>query len=222
MLIEEGEYKTLVLPLFLAIIKSQKGNTMIEQHIRPKCQKYFDILGVHITKFPVTANQMTLCAFLFGVMSAVSIGYEYTYYALIFLWLSGLCDVLDGTIARLTNTSHPFGAYTDLIADRMVECGLMVGFAIRYPEHYMTYIFFLIALLFHFSTFVVAGSVFDNNGPKSMHHDRSIVERAEAFVVFSFMILYPQAIYYILMPFTIIVILSGCARFMRVKSACDE
>ena len=165
---------------------------------------------------------MTLCAFIFGVLSAFCIGYEYTSYALIFLWLSGLCDVLDGTIARLTNTTHPFGAYTDLIADRMVEAALMVGFAVRYPEHYLTYIFFLIALLFHFSTFVVSGLVFENKGPKSMHYDRSIVERAEAFVVFSFMMLYPQAIFYILMPFTVIIFISGCTRFIRVKNACDE
>ena len=195
---------------------------MLEQYIRPKCQKYFDILGYHITRFPVTANQMTACAFIFGVLSAISIWYGATLYALLFLWLSGLCDVLDGTIARLTNTTHPFGAYTDLIADRMVESALMIGFALRYPEHYMTYILFLVALLFHFSTFVVAGSVFKNDGPKSMHYDRRIVERAEAFVVFTFMILYQQASFYILMPFTILVIISGCARFIRVKNACQD
>ena len=195
---------------------------MIEHHIRPHCQKYFDILGIHITKFPITANQMTLCAFVCGILSAVCIGLEYTIPALLFLWLSGLCDVLDGTIARLTNSSHPFGAYTDLISDRMVEAALMVGFAVRYPEHSFTYIVFLVALLFHFSTFVVAGSVFNNNGPKSMHHDRSIVERGEAFIVFTFMILYPQAIFYILMPFNLIIFMSGLARFIRVKNACEE
>jgi len=189
---------------------------MIETHIRPSCQKYFDALGGYI---PVTANQMTLCAFLSGIASAVSIGFDYTLYALLFLWLSGLCDVLDGTIARLTGTSHPFGAYTDLIADRMVEAALMIGFAVKYPEHYFTYIVFLVALLFHFSTFVVAGSVFKNNGPKAMHHDRSIVERFEAFVIFSFMMLYPHAIFYILMPFNIVILISGCARFLRVKKA---
>ncbi len=191
---------------------------MLEHHIRPTCQKYFDVLGIHI---PLTANQMTLCALVSGILSAIFLGQGYMIIALAFLWLSGLCDVLDGTIARLTNTTHPFGAYTDLIADRMVESALMIGFALRYPENYLSYLLFMVALLFHFSTFVVAGSVFQNNGPKSMHHDRSIVERAEAFVVFSFMILYPQGIFYILMPFTVIVFISGCARFLRVKKACE-
>ncbi len=195
---------------------------MLEHHLRPKCQKYFDLLGIHITKFPVTANQMTLCALICGIVSAVFIAKGYTWPALAFLWLSGLCDVLDGTIARLTNTTHPFGAYTDLIADRMVESALMIGFALQYPEHYLGYLVFMVALLFHFSTFIVAGSVFKNNGPKSMHYDRSIVERAEAFVVFSFMMLYPQGIFYILTPFTVIVFMSGCARFMRVKEACSS
>ncbi len=195
---------------------------MIETHLRHKCQRYFDRVGHYLIKLPITANQVTLCAFVCGLLSAVFIAVGFTVCALIFLWISGICDVLDGTIARLTNSSHPFGAYTDLIADRMVECALILGFALRYPEHYLSYIIFLIALLFHFSTFVVAGSVFQNKGPKSIHYDRSIVERAEAFIVFSFMMLYPEAIFYLLVPFNLIIFVSGGARFMRVRKAYKE
>ncbi len=195
---------------------------MIDKHLRPTCQKYFDLLGRRIAQVPITPNQMTLCAFITGIMSAVAIGYGYTIIALCFLWLSGLCDVLDGTIARLTGLSHPFGAYTDLISDRMVESALMIGFSVQYPEHMFSYVLFMVALLLHFSTFVVAGSVFKNDGPKGMHYDRSIVERAEAFVVFSFMMLYPYAIFYILTPFTVVVVLSGLSRFLRVKKACAQ
>ena len=192
---------------------------MLEHHIRPACQKYFDLLAVRI---PITANQMTLCALIFGIVSAFLLAQGSMLTALVFLWLSGLCDVLDGTIARLTPAASPFGAYADLIADRMVESVLMIGFAIQYPDNSLSYLLFMVALLFHFSTFVVAGSVFRNKGPKSMHYDRSIVERAEAFVVFSSMMLYPQWLWYILTPFTVIVFLSGCARFLRVKNACVD
>lgn len=195
---------------------------MIEKHLRSFLQTYFDALGRKLAYLSVTPNQVTLSAFIFGIASALFLSLNYTFAALSFLWLSGLCDVLDGTLARLTNKAHPFGAYTDLISDRMVESALILGFALQYPQHYLAYILFLIVLLFHFSTFVVASSVFQNCGPKSIHYDRSIVERAEAFIVFSAMLLFPRAISLILTPFNVIIFLSACARFLRVKKACQK
>ncbi len=195
---------------------------MLEQLLRPMCQRYFDNLGGRLRSFSITPNQMTLCAFLTGIGAALSLSLSMNIVALCLLWLSGLCDVLDGTIARLTNRMHPFGAYTDLISDRMVESALILGFALRYPEHYLGYIIFLIAVLFHFSTFVVAGAVMKNDGPKSMHYDRSLIERAEAFILFSLMILYPSYIYPLLVPFNALIFISGITRFMRVKEACER
>ena len=195
---------------------------MLEQLLRPQCQRYFDNLGGRLRSFSITPNQMTLCAFLTGIGAALSLSLSMNIVALCLLWLSGLCDVLDGTLARLTNSMHPFGAYTDLISDRMVESALILGFALRYPEHYLGYIIFLIAVLFHFSTFVVAGAVMKNDGPKSMHYDRSLIERAEAFILFSLMILFPSYIYPLLVPFNALIFISGIARFMRVKEACER
>ncbi len=193
---------------------------MLDKHMRPVLQPCFDGLGSFLAHVAVTANQATLCALITGIASAFCLAVGYPWVAVSFLWMSGLCDVLDGTIARLTNTSHSFGAYFDLIVDRMVESAIILAFAWRYPEHYMTYLLFLVALLFHFSTFVVAGAVFKNTGPKSIHDEKSIVERAEAFIVFTLMILYPDAIFPLLMAFTLIVLLSGFTRFNRVKNAC--
>ncbi len=195
---------------------------MLEKHLRHRLQAFFDSCARKLITLSITANQVTLCAFVCGLVSAVFLSLHYGALALIFLWLSGLCDVLDGSVARLTNSAHPFGAYTDLISDRMVESALILGFTLAYPAHYLAYILFLIALLFHFSTFVVASSVFQNRGPKSIHYDRSIVERAEAFIVFSTMIIFPKAISYILLPFNGIIFLSACARFLRVKKACQK
>ena len=130
----------------------------------------------------------------------------------------GVCDILDGTIARLLQTSQKIGAYLDLISDRMVEAAIIVGFTVLYPQYYFTYIIFFIAVLLHFSTFVVAATLWPNMGQKSMHYDASVIERAEAFVVFALMLLFPQYIQTILMPFNIAIILTGLSRFFRVLS----
>ena len=192
---------------------------MVEAHIRSRVQPLFDALGKAVcVPLAISPNHITACAFLFGIATATAIVLQQPYTALACMLLSGLCDILDGTVARLTNTAQPIGAYIDLITDRMVEALIIIGFATAYPQHHMAYLLFSFAVLLHFSTFVAAGALLKNTGQKSMHHDHSILERAEAFAVFALMLLFPAHIFPILMVFNSIIIGDGIARFYRVVS----
>ena len=188
---------------------------MIEAHIRTKVQPLFDKLSCMLSR-RATPNAITTVALIAGIIAGVCICSNCMIAALTLLWLSGLCDVLDGSVARLTKTQNPLGAYIDLIADRMVEAAIILGFTLLYPQYYLAYILFFIALLLHFSTFVAAGALLKNNGSKSMHHEFSLVERAEAFIVFSLMMLFPDSIFVVLMSFNAIIFVDGIARFWRV------
>ncbi len=190
---------------------------MIETHMRHKAQPIFNFLGKFFIKNKVTPNHITCAAFFFGALAGICIAYNCLTAAFLFLMLSGLCDIMDGTVARLSNCSAQFGAYMDLVADRMVEVFIIVGFTISYPQHYLAYIIFLGAVMLHFSTFVVAGSLFPNMGKKSMHYDASIVERAEAFIIFFAMLIFPDYIFYLLMLLNITIIAAGITRFARVR-----
>ncbi len=46
--------------------------------------------------------------------------------------LTGLCDMLDGDVARLTGASNPFGAFLDSTLDRAGEGALYAGIATYY------------------------------------------------------------------------------------------
>lgn len=188
---------------------------MIESHVRLKIQPWFDKLG-RFFALHASPNTITGMAFIFGIFAASALAIDYRLSALCFLWLSGLCDVLDGTVARLSNTPQKVGAYLDLITDRLIESALILGFACAYPQYHLAYLVFMIALLLHFSTFLAAGALFANTGHKSMHHDHSMVERAEAFIVFSLMLLQPNYIFEILMSFNALIVLDGFLRFYRV------
>ena len=190
---------------------------MIETHMRTKVQPFFDKIGHNFCiPYHISPNMVTLAAFITGIVAALFICANCLLLALLFLLLSGMCDILDGTVARITNQSQKVGAYIDLISDRMVEAAIILGFTLLYPQHYLAYIVFFVAVLLHFSTFVAAGALFPNMGKKSMHYDQSIVERAEAFVVFACMMLFPSFIFELLMFFNIIVIIAGLTRFIRV------
>jgi len=190
---------------------------MIETHMRTKVQPFFDKVSSTVcVPYHISPNMVTFIAFVTGIISATLICFDCLTPALLFLLFSGVCDILDGTVARMTNQSQKIGAYIDLISDRMVESAIILGFTLLYPQHYLAYIVFFIAVLLHFSTFVAAGALFPNMSKKSMHYDRSIVERAEAFVVFAFMMFFPSYIFDFLMIFNIAVIAAGLTRFIRV------
>jgi len=190
---------------------------MIEIHIRAKVQPFFDKVSRTVcVPYQISPNMITFIAFITGIVSATLVCVDCLTPALLFLLFSGICDVLDGTVARMTNQSQKVGAYIDLISDRMVEAAIILGFTLLYPQHYLAYIVFFIAVLLHFSTFIAAGALFPNMGKKSMHYDQSIVERAEAFVIFACMMLFPTFIFELLMFFNIIVIIAGLTRFIRV------
>jgi CDP-diacylglycerol---glycerol-3-phosphate 3-phosphatidyltransferase len=44
--------------------------------------------------------------------------------------LGGVCDILDGRIARLTGVTSPYGDFIDSVLDRFVEAFVFLGFAV--------------------------------------------------------------------------------------------
>lgn len=73
----------------------------------------------------------------FGVASGVSLalgGLELAGWALV---LSGICDIMDGRIARATKVTSRYGAFIDAVLDRFTEVAFFVGFAffLRHSEH---------------------------------------------------------------------------------------
>lgn len=189
---------------------------MIDTKLRYKFQPLFDYAARGFVAKHIEPNTITLIAFTIGALSAVFIGFNKPILALIFLWLSGLFDVLDGSVARLMGKGTPIGAYMDLILDRMVEAGVIIGFAIHLPQNYFAYLIFLVSVIFNFTTFIVAGALFENEALKSMHYDIGIAERTETFIVFSLMIIFSQYVFSILMIFNVVIFLTGIVRFNRV------
>lgn len=189
---------------------------MLETHARSSVQPLFNMLGTVLLRYHFNANILTIISFISGAIAGISLALHCSTLALLLLWFSGLCDVMDGTVARLSGTTQQIGAYIDLVSDRMVESAIILGFTFFAPQHYLSYIIFLIAVLFHFSTFIAAGAIFKNNGPKGIHYDQSLIERAEAFIAFSLMMIYPHYIFGILMFFNTLVIFTALTRFKRV------
>ncbi len=189
---------------------------MIDTNIRKYVQKSVDRVAVTTRLTKLHPNHITIGGFVVGVISAVAVAISQPIVALGLLWFSGLLDVLDGTVARLTSRSSKLGAFLDLVFDRLVEGAMIIGFFFFLPEHALSYLIFFLSVIFNFSTFMLAGNLFKNEGKKGMHYDIGLVERTETFITFSFMLLFPSMLPIFLNVFNALVIITGCLRMHRI------
>lgn len=189
---------------------------MIDTRMRDFFQPTFNALSGPLVKAGISANTLTGLAFASGLCAGGLIAFGQVAAGVSVLWFSGLLDVLDGSVARLSGKSSKAGAYMDLILDRMVEAAIILGFAWRFPEPVFAYLLFFTTVIFNFSTFIVAGSLFANTGKKSIHYDVGLAERTETFLAFTAMAVWPEEIFAILMVFNLVILYTGIRRFIKV------
>jgi len=189
---------------------------MIDTSLRHLAQPAFDRIGHWLLALKIRALHLTLLGFVTGIAAGGLIGLSYYKLGLALLILSGLFDVLDGSLARLAGTASPRGAFLDLIFDRLVEAGVILGFYASQPDHTLAYLLFLIAVIFNFSTFMVAGALWPNQGHKSMHYDIGLVERSETFLFFFIFLLWPQTMGLGFIVLNSLIFLTGIIRTFRL------
>lgn len=189
---------------------------MIDSRLRGNVQPAFDWAGKLFMCYKINPHAITIMAFITGIAAAIGISAGRPYLGIFFLWLSGFFDALDGTVARLSGNSSKIGAYADLVSDRMVEAFVILGFSWFLPSNIYAYLLFFVAVIFNFSTFIVAGALFKNSSHKSMHYDVGIAERTETFIVFTLMALFTSYTFQILMLFNAVIFMTGMIRFFKV------
>jgi CDP-diacylglycerol--glycerol-3-phosphate 3-phosphatidyltransferase len=77
----------------------------------------------------ITANGATWLALVFGLGAGVAIGFSWYGLACLLATVSTLLDILDGQIARFTNTGSNAGEVLDAAVDRYTEFAYLGGLA---------------------------------------------------------------------------------------------
>lgn len=195
---------------------------MLDTKARKYIQPSMNRIGKHMMRWKLGPMQLTIGAFTIGCLAALMAAFEQSLLACFLLWGSGLLDVLDGTVARLSEKATKTGAYMDLILDRMVEAAMILGFYYAHPEHSLAYLLFLTAVIFNFTTFILAGTLFENAGEKSMYYDFGLAERTETFIVFTVMLFMSSHISLILNAFNVLIFITGFYRFYKVVRYMED
>jgi len=168
---------------------------MIELHIRPYIQKF--LITPLVRRFheatEITPNHITFVAASVGLCAALALVNGLPWLALALLWLSGYCDMLDGSLARMQQNSSDLGTVYDIMSDRLVECALILALVAIHPEQsVMVGMLMLASVLLCVTSFLVVGIFSDQQSEKSFYYSPGLVERAEDFIFFTLMIILPQ------------------------------
>ena len=130
---------------------------MLEK-IRDKVEPITNKTGHELSKLGMTPIMLSIFAVIFSLISAFFYAnlmqFEFNnvisnqFLGAIFLLVAGLCDMLDGAIARVTKKSSLKGAFIDSTFDRVTEIIIFAGLVIgQYAEPLLIFLAITLSML---------------------------------------------------------------------------
>jgi archaetidylinositol phosphate synthase len=161
---------------------------VLDTNARRFVQPLLDAIAAACLRAGIGANALTIAGMLVGVVAAATVAAGHPVAGFAVLWLSGLIDAADGTLARLTKAT-PFGAILDITFDRVVELSMITALAWLHPEARLEMVVLAGIIAIAMSLFLSIGAALQNLSVKSFHYAPGLGERTEAFICLSLMIL---------------------------------
>jgi phosphatidylglycerophosphate synthase len=107
-----------------------------------------------LIKSRLKPNTLTWCALALSLITAATIATGHFLIGGVLVLISGLFDILDGALARLTNQATRFGALLDSTFDRISDAAILFGLMLPYLRHgdIATTVLIFVALVVSFLT----------------------------------------------------------------------
>ena len=97
---------------------------MLNDKLRPQTNKITDQIG---EKIEIDPNIVTLIGLLISIFSGVLFASGNLAAGALFIIISGICDMIDGAIARSHNRRTKFGGFLDSTCDRFADAAILIG-----------------------------------------------------------------------------------------------
>ena len=109
-------------------------------------------LGHRLSSVGISPDALTYASLAFAALSGAAATTGFFGWAALAVLLSGVCDLLDGVVARVTNQTSSWGALLDSTVDRFGDALPMLGIAVFYVDSgRIAFIVPLLAMLGMFS-----------------------------------------------------------------------
>ncbi|MGL5123353.1 MAG: CDP-alcohol phosphatidyltransferase family protein [Fusobacteriaceae bacterium] len=194
---------------------------MLDTHLRKNIQPFIQSIAILFIKIKISANTVTKFSLILGICSSILVFYNFNISAIIFLWISGLLDAVDGSIARLTK-STPFGTVMDITFDRIVELSIIVSLTLKNSQSSIYMVFLTGSIVISMTIFLTTGLMSQKISEKSFYYQAGLMERSEAFIIFSLMIYFQNYLNILTIIFTLLILFTSVQRFIEAKNILNK
>lgn len=107
---------------------------MLSQTIGKICKAILDLIVTGVCALRINPNVLTFVGFLITIWAAIDLARGKFFEAGCVIIFAGIFDMLDGRVARTTNTVTRFGAFFDSVLDRYSDIAMFLGLMIHYSK----------------------------------------------------------------------------------------
>lgn len=109
--------------------KPPGGGSLVSPETRTRVRKLGEPVALFFGRLGLTPNGLTLIGFAITVVGAILIGLQHWLIGGLVVFLGGVFDLFDGTLARATGKAGRLGAFMDSVFDRWGEAIVYLGIA---------------------------------------------------------------------------------------------
>ena len=183
-----------------------RWRTSVEKGLRP--------LGHNIRRTGLTADHLTAAGLVTAGAAAVTIGAGALDAGVFLLAVCAMFDVIDGTVAKVSGTAGPRGAFFDSVADRVTDALLLGGVAWYLSGSHPGRIAVLPLAVLGASMLIS----YERAKAESLGYDArgGLMERAERIIVLGFGLLFDSLLIGVLWVMLVLTLLTAGQRFVKV------
>lgn len=195
---------------------------MLDTHCRKIVQPLIEKMARLLIKNSYTPIQITIFAFILGIVSSLFIYFDFRIVGVFILWCSGFFDAVDGTMARLLQKKTQLGTLMDITFDRIVEGGIILVFGAKNSQYNFLLLILSISIILSMTIFLTSGAIIDKKSEKSFYYQAGIAERTEGFIMLSLMVIFQKYSTVIIILFILMVLITALQRFLEMKKFLEK
>lgn len=187
---------------------------MFDGYFRNSVDRAVKPLGDTLRRTKISPDHLTIAGMVIACAAAVAIGAGYLSLGLLLVILAALPDLLDGALAKASNTSSQRGAFFDSVVDRVTDALLFGGVAWYFASQESPHLAIL--------PFAVSGlsSVISYERAKAeslgLTAKGGIMERAERIICLCLGLLFPPLLIPIMWIMLVLTAATAVQRFFKV------
>ena len=192
---------------------------MLDSKARGYFDKIFKTFANSLFRLHIKPLHVTLFALFVGLVGALCFYMGLHVTSLVLLWFSGFLDVIDGELARLGGSSSQKGALLDIFFDRVVEIAYI--FAFVGTASTISLLVLSCSIILSMTLFLSVGAMSDKDSKKAFYYQAGLIERTEAFILFSLMIVFSDYATYIVYLFAFLILITVIQRLKEALYILD-